>query len=140
MPLRPTLAAVIKEVKLVLKGNVNEVIGEGEENKQMFLDACTLKLSKNNTRDVRCVGVRPGSKGSFVVDIEGAPKKLKELAKELKTEESFVLQGYAELTIDKVETTTKSPLEEIEEIGAQIIKYLTENGSNSLFNHQHTSE
>ena len=86
--------------------------------------------------------MRPGSKGSIIVDIEGAPKNLKELAEELKTENSFVLQGYAELTIDKVfiykgfisgTPTTKSPLEEIkedsEDIGANIFKILTQDGS-----------
>ena len=160
------LAAVIKEVKLVLKGNFSDVVGKGIQTKQMFLAACTLKLSKNNTRDLRCVDVRPGPMSSFIVDIEGAPKKLEEMAQQLKTEESFVLEGYAELTIEKVDvvvvtsttkspdeeinvvvvtSTTKSPDEEIketsEDIGAQIIKYLMENGSVPLlFTHQRTSE
>ena len=101
----------------------------------MFLEACTLKLSKNNTRDVRCVDVRPGS---IIVDIEGAPKQLGELAEELKTEKSFVLEGYAELTIDKVDvisvpTSTESLPEEIEEDGPPIIKYLMANGGVFLF-------
>merc|ERR1719379_1439195 len=37
------LAEVTEQVVLVLKGNFSEVIGEGEENKQNFLTACTLK-------------------------------------------------------------------------------------------------
>jgi len=139
------LAEVTEQVVLVLKGNFSEVIGEGEENKQKFLTACTLKLSKNNTRDVRCADVRPGS---IIVDIEGAPKQLGELAEELKTEKSFALEGYADFTVDKLDyisattttkppatttiktagtTTTKTPLEEIEDIGSPIIKYLMEN-------------
>ena len=138
------LMAVIKKVVLILKGNFSEVVGKGGQNKQTFLAACTLKLSKNNTRDFRCVDVRPGPMSSFIVDIEGAPKQLEEMTQQLKTEESFVLEGYAELTIEKVDimfvtTTTKSPLEEIEEdledSEAQIIKYLTENGSVFLFIH-----
>ena len=131
----PQLSKTIKEVTLVLKGNFNEVIGEDEESKQQFLSACTLKLSKDNARDVRCVDVRPGS---IIVDIEGAPKQLGELAEELKTEKSFVLEGYAELTIDKVDvisvpTSTESLPEEIEEDGPPIIKYLMANGGVFLF-------
>ena len=137
------LAEVTEQVVFVLKGNFSEVIGEGEENKQKFLTACTLKLSKNNTRDVRCADVRPGS---IIVDIEGAPKQLEELAGELKTEKSFALEGYADFTIDKVDfisgtttttkksttTTKKTPLEDMEDIGSQIIKHLMGNGSVSI--------
>lgn len=107
------------------------MIGQGEGSKQKFLAACTFKLSNNNTRDLKCADVRPGSiTGSIIVDIKGAPKNLDKLVQELKTDKSFALNGYADLTVDKVDvisvtTTTKNLTEK--EIWEQIIKYLMEN-------------
>jgi len=119
----------VKEVVLTLQGNFSEVIGEGEANKQKFLTACTLKLSNNNTRDLRCVNVRPGS---IIVDIEGAPEKLIKVTRELKTGKSFVVKGYAAMPVKKLDvvlrpqtttTTTKKP----EDTVTKIINYLLAN-------------
>ena len=63
----------------------------------------------NYTLNLKCTDVRPGS---IIVDIEGDPEKLDDLVQELKTAESFELEGYAKMTIDKVETIsapTKKP-------------------------------
>ena len=91
------------------------MIGEStDENKQEFLTECTHKLSNDNTRDLVCVDVRPGS---IIVDIEGTPEALVAMEKEVQTEAVFQLYGFPELTVEHFQverlaisqSTTKEP-------------------------------
>jgi len=103
----------------VLKGNYDDVIAN-EEAKTNFLDDCTAKLSSNNTSDLACVDVRPGS---IIVQIEGEENALDELVKQVTDSGTFEIPGIPkfEATAEKIvrttttgpaaATTTKHPLE-----------------------------
>ena len=128
---------IIQEVRLTLRGDFNEVVDKGEKNKQKFLVACTRKISNDYTRDLECTDVRPGS---IIVDIEGEPERLKDVVQELKTAESFKLEGYVAMVIENVDVIPLPTTKKTEDIWSAIIDYLFDNGSVYVFAHSYTSE
>ena len=123
---------IIQEGKLTLRGDFNKVVGKGEKNKQKFLVVCSRKISNNYTRNLECTDVRPGS---IIVDIEGEPERLKDVVQELKTAESFKLEGYVAMVIENVDVIPLSTTKKPQDILGTIINYLFDNGRISMFDH-----
>ena len=103
-------AGNVEAITITLAGDFDKVIGEGKKNKQKFLNACTRNLSRNDTRNLECTDVRPGS---IVISVGGARSELTEVINGLKNQQSFQLEGFGEMSIAKLDvikllpTTTK---------------------------------
>ena len=105
-------AGNFEAITITLAGDFGKVIGEGGENKQKFLNACTRNLSRNDTRNLECTDVRPGS---IIISVGGARSELADMFNGFKNQQSLQLEGFGEMNIAKLDvikllpTTTKHP-------------------------------